>query len=143
MGKEGVEEKPKHIVDFSVHFAKVYVAIAANEAQYIDNFIEHVEENGLIGLPGRLKASWDIPKDDPQFNSKNTYAKKHNLWHYHLGMNTYDMTNGHGDYTSEWVLHLRRHPCGLYTTIVDWDPHPPFVLPTPKVLWRPNEKPEE
>jgi hypothetical protein len=142
MGSEGTSGAPKHVIDFSVHFAKIYDVVAANDADFIDSFIEHAEEHGLVGLPGRLKCSWDIPPDDPQFASKTQYAKKWNLWHYHVGMPHYDMTNGHGDFTSQWVLHLRRHPCGLYTTIVDWDPHPPFVLPKENTLWRPGESPQ-
>lgn len=146
MGQEGTEGKGRslvHTVDMSTHFAKIYANGAANDIDFVDDFIEHVEENGLVDLPGRLKISWDVHKDDPQYASKSQYAKKYLLWHYHLGMGKggYDKSRAYGDWTSEWVLHLRRHSCGTRTTIVDWDPHPPFVLPTTGRLWTPGETP--
>lgn len=141
MGSESTEGTAIHIVDFSVHFARIYSAIAANDAEFIDDFVDHVEQNGLNGLPGRLKCSWDISADDPMYASKSQYAKTWNLWHYHLGMPAYDTAKGHGNYTSEWILHLRRHPCGSRTTIVDWDSHPPFALPKQAYLWLPDESP--
>lgn len=146
MGQEGAEGKGTgviHVVDFSVHFAKVYQTAPANDLDFVDDFVEHVEVNGLKGLPGRLKISWDVDPNDPLFASKCQYAMKYNLWHYHLGMGKggYDQSRAHGDWTSEWILHLRVHPCGKRTTIVDWDPHPPFALPNPKILWTDGEDP--
>ena len=146
MGQEGTEGQRTgviHVVDFSVHFAKVYEMAPANDLDFVDDFIEHVEANGFEGLPGRLKISWDLHPDDPQFASKTQYAMKYQLWHYHVGMGKggYDQSRPYGDWTSEWVLHLRRHGCGQRTTIVDWDPHPPFVLPSPSLLWTPGEDP--
>ena len=142
-GTEGTEPSLVHIVDFSVHFARIYSTAPANDIELVDDFIEHVEVHGLSKLPGRLKASWDISPDDPQFASKSQYAKKYLLWHYHIGVgkNGYNKSNPYGDWTSEWVLHLRVHGCGGRTTIVDWDPHPPFVLPGKTILWRPGEDP--
>lgn len=142
-GAEGTSTGVIHVVDFSVSFAKIYDRVAANDIDFIDDFVEHVEANGFNNLPGRLKISWDVDKDDPQFASKTVYAKKYNLWHYHLGMGKggFDQSRPYGDWTSEWVIHLRRHPCGTRTTIVDWDPHPPFALPRPETLWGPGEDP--
>ncbi|KWS35891.1 hypothetical protein AL065_01100 [Pseudomonas amygdali pv. ulmi] len=142
-GAEGTQTRVIHIVDLSTHFAKIYGTAPANDIDFIDDFIEHVEENGLDGLPGRLKISWDIHKDDPLYARKSQYAKKYDLWHYHVGVGKggYDQTKPYGDWTSQWVIHLRRHPCGTRTTIVDWDPHPPFILPQPNTLWTPGEEP--
>lgn len=133
MDKETLEQPP-FIVDMSVHFAQVYATLPANDSDPIDKFIDHVENNGLVGLPGRLKYSWDIPSDDGLWQTKFQYAKSNNLWHYHIGLPSYDQTKPVGDQTSEWVLHLIRHPCGFRTTIVHWDKHPPFKLPEPHHL---------
>lgn len=146
MGQESIEGSRTgliHIVDFSVHFSKIYDTAPANDQDFIDDFVEHVETNGLTGLPGRLKASWDIHRDDPQFATKCQYAKKYALWHYHVGVGKggYDQSNPYGDWTSQWVLHLRRHNDGNRTTVVDWDPHPPFTLPALGTLWIPGEEP--
>lgn len=146
MGQEGTEGKGTgliHMVDMSVSFAHIYNRAPANDIDFVDDFIEHVEKHGLEGLPGRLKYSWDIHKDDPHFASKTQYAKKYLLWHYHVGVGQggYDESRPYGDWTSQWVLHLRRHSCGTRTTIVDWDSHPPFTLPKVATLWRPDEDP--
>lgn len=146
MGQEGTEGSGTgliHIVDFSVHFARIYEQAAANDVDFVDDFIEHVESNGLKGLPGRLKYSWDVPVDDPRFASKSQYAKKYSLWHYHFGMGKdgFDQSRPYGDWTSQWILHLRRHSCGSRTTIVDWDSHPPFELPRLDRLWTTDEAP--
>lgn len=128
-----------HVVDLSIHFAKIYVGVAANDSYFIDTFIDHVQEHGLINLKGRLKPSWDVPNDDPFWKKKVDFARHWDLWHYHLGMPEYDESNGHGDCTSQWVLHLRRHPCGTRTEIVDWDKHPPFQLPEEKYFVMPGQ----
>ena len=122
----------QHVVDLSINFAQIYSTIAANDSKFVDDFIDHVEQYGLNGLPGRLKPSWDIPTNDPFWLKKVQFAQQWHLWHYHLGMPSFDQSKGHGDYTSEWVLHLRRPPCGTRTIIVDWDKHPPFELPKEK-----------
>lgn len=146
MGQEGTEgtgTRVVHIVDFSVHFAKIYDTAPSNDIDCVDDFVEHVEQNGLIALPGRLKFSWDVDSNDPNFASKTQFAKKYRLWHYHIGVGKggYDESRPYGDWTSEWVIHLRRHDCGTRSTIVDWDPHPPFRLPSNDRLWRKDEDP--
>ncbi|HBP0349478.1 hypothetical protein ACM77G_02435 [Pseudomonas aeruginosa] len=146
MGQEGAEGKGAsviHVVDFSVHFAKIYDTAPANDQDFVDDFVEHVESNGLEGLPGRLKISWSIDSNDPQYSTKSQYAKKYQLWHYHVGIGKggYDQARPYGDWTSQWILHLRRHECGQRTTIVDWDSHPPFTLPKLETLWVPGEEP--
>lgn len=59
-----------HVVDLSIHFAKVYMTVAANDGEILDRFINHVQNHGLENLPGRLKPSWDVPKQDPFFLKK-------------------------------------------------------------------------
>lgn len=138
----GKTPRDRHEVDFSVHFSRIFIMLPANDARFISDFVTAVETNGLDNMQGRLKSSCDIPTDDPQWREKVQFVQKWNLWHYHIGLPTYDTTNGHGDYTSRWYLHLRRHT-PEYTTIVDWDFHPPFELPKAGYLLRPGEKEEE
>ena len=120
-----------HIVNMSDHFEIDYLNMAANEALPIDTFITHVESNGMISLPGRLKRSDNVPTDDGLWLKKVLFARENNLWHYHVGFPFYDAGKSYGDQTSEYVLHLQRHPCGTRTTILHWDKHPPFRLPLP------------
>ncbi|VEF08474.1 Uncharacterised protein [Pseudomonas fluorescens] len=130
MDTQPKEKQPAHIVNMSDHFEITYLDMAANELFPVDNFITHVEENGLILLEGRLKKSDDIPTDDGEWLKKVLFVREHNLWHYHIGYPSYDPGKPFGDRTSEYVLHLQRHPCGTKTTIVHWAKHPPFKLPS-------------
>ncbi|WP_138726254.1 hypothetical protein [Pseudomonas sp. FSL W5-0203] len=129
-----------HVVDLSILFSRIYLTVAANDGEILDRFINHAQTHGLENLPGRLKPSWDVHRDDPFFLKKVEYARHWDLWHYHVGMPYFDETNGHGDFTSEWVLHLRRLPCGTRTQIVDWDKHPPFELPKEKYFVMPGDE---
>ncbi|ENS5867113.1 hypothetical protein GKX74_002120, partial [Neisseria gonorrhoeae] len=56
----------------------------------IAEFIAHVQQNGLSGLPGRNKSSDNVPADDPQWLEKVRFAQRHNLWHYHIGIPKYN-----------------------------------------------------
>ncbi|WP_141228172.1 hypothetical protein [Pseudomonas fragi] len=118
-----------YIIDMSRHFSQFYLLLPANQSDFIDEFIEHAETNGLSGLEGRLKKSDEIPTSDRLWLTKVKYAQKHNLWHYHAGYPRWDMSKPFGDRTSEWVLHFMQHPCGTRSTLVHWDKHPPFQLP--------------
>ena len=117
-------------VDVSVHFARLMQHMPANDNFKVQSFIDHVEQHGLIGLPGRLKCSTEVPTDDPCWLSKVTFARTWDLKHYHVGVPYWDYSKPQGDYTSEWVLHLRVPSQDSETIIiVDWDSPPPFQLP--------------
>lgn len=117
-------------VDLSIHFARIFDCLPSNDSFKVQSFIDHVEENGLIGLPGRLKPSTGVPPDDPFWLKKVTFARHWDLYHYHVGVPIWDQSREVGDHTSEWVLHLRVPGNeGENIIIVDWDSHPPFQLP--------------
>lgn len=97
----------------------------------ISEFIEYVQNNGLVGLTGRNKSSDDVPKDDPFWSNKVRYAQKYQLWHYHIGIPNYELSES-GDFVSEYVLHYIKG--NDFIKIVDMNGHPPFTLPTENYL---------
>lgn len=129
--------KQPHIVDMSLHFARAYDRLAANDPKVdsINQFIDHVETSGFSGLPGRIKKSDDINPNIPGWRAKIEYVRANNLWHYHMGYPCWDESRPPGDWTSQYVLHLMRHECGERTTIIHYSEHPPFKLPQPNFLW--------
>lgn len=97
----------------------------------IKAFIEHIEQHGFNGLQGRNKPSEDVPANHPNWHAVVTYAQKHNLWHYHIGIPTYT-TSKQGDMTSEYVLHYIKGDG--FIKIVDLSAHPPLHLPNETYL---------
>lgn len=97
----------------------------------IMNFISHVQENGLTNLPGRNKPSHDVPKDDPNWREKVEYAMRHNLWHYHIGIPSYE-TASNGERVSPYILHYILDDNSI--KIVDFNQPPPFNLPSETYL---------
>lgn len=91
----------------------------------IAQFIHHVEQHGLKGLQGRNKSSVPDNVHTKKERINYTYAQKHCLWHYHIGIPCY--VGEHGDMTSEYILHYQRFDENI--VIVDLSTHPPFVLP--------------
>lgn len=114
-----------------VRYSQLFVRIMRNfpkdELLKIGQFVTHLERNGFVGLAGRNKSSSDIPFDDPDYVAKFEYAKKYNLWHYHIGIPHYNEKNGFGDYTSKYVIHYIKGDD--FIKIVDFSAHPPFQLP--------------
>lgn len=123
----------------SVSFARVYAMLPANESQPIDDFIDHVEERGFAGLPGRFKKSDDINPNSANWLAKVRYVNALNLWHYHAGFPEWDLSMPLGDRTSGWVLQMIKHSCGYRATLVLWNQHPPFRLPRPHELLLPGQ----
>ncbi|WP_201546115.1 hypothetical protein [Psychrobacter sp. H7-1] len=98
----------------------------------ISAFIQHVQNHGLANLEGRNKSSDNVPTDDPRWLVKVKHAKKYNLWHYHIGIPTYE--GEFGDKTSEYVLHYMLDEVGRKITLVYMSAHPPFELPNDEYL---------
>ena len=129
--KQAVESSP-----FEVTFGQIFIDhfnhFPIPDQDKIYDFVEHLENRGVEGLPGRNKSSEDVPKEDPQFLAKVKYAQKYNLWHYHIGIPFYDEDRPYGDWTSEYVVHyiLKENE----VILVDMGDHPPLQLPKENYL---------
>lgn len=107
---------PVNIVEFSETFNLYYSGrFSEKTLDKIDDFIEHFEKYGLFGNPqynypswvGKVSPSWNVPKTYPNYIKIKDYAKKHNLWHAHIGDPLF-MDTPHGKYkVSDWVLHFQ------------------------------------
>lgn len=118
-------------VAFSKMFANNFRHFPKKDQDKINAFIYHVSLYGLNHLTGRNKSSDNVHTDDPDFLKKIAKVRKHNLWHYHIGIPNYE-TAGNGDKVSEYVLHYIRGED--YIKIVDLDSHPPFTLPSDEYI---------
>lgn len=110
-------------------FIDEFVNFPDKDQDAITAFIEHVFEFGLENLEGKNKPSHDVDNDDPEYLKKVRFAVEHNLWHYHIGIVSYDMSKVFGKRTSEYVLHysqMAKNNIG----VVDYGRHPPFRLPS-------------
>lgn len=92
-------------MDVGVLFAKEVLNFPDDDRKKIKAFIDHVKAYGLNGLEGRNKSSDNVPTDDRDFVNKVQVALQLKLWHYHIGIDAYDMSKPFGDRTSEYVLH--------------------------------------
>lgn len=92
-------------IDYSKHLEKLFPKLSIEVQKGIFDFVQYVMENGLEGLPGRNKSSASVSRDDRTYLAKVKFATDYKLFHYHLGVPTYDKTKGLGSYTSEWVIH--------------------------------------
>ena len=111
----------KHLLNFS-----------EQDRKKIFNFASHVQQYGLVSLQGKNKRSDGFSNDDPQFAQKMALVKEYNLWHYHIGIPSYQNSLV-GEYkTSEYVLHYVRGD--NHIKIVDLSRHPPFSLPSKDCL---------
>ncbi len=119
-----------------VSFGEVFINHLTNfpteDQKKIFDFASHITINGFSGLPGRVKQSTDVDKNDHKFLEKVRYARDNNLWHYHIGIPSYDESKPYGDWTSKYVLHYTH--LGNDVIIVDMDSHPPFNLPAEHYL---------
>jgi hypothetical protein len=126
-------------ISASFNFVKIFQSLESKkpptgypkelpDSDKVTYFITEYLNNGWSGnLLGRNKPSWDVPTDDPEWLNKVTYARKHNLYHYHVGIPTYTLSS-YGDLTSEWIIHYQNLG-DQHIKLVDLDFHPPMTLP--------------
>lgn len=108
-------------------FSSVLSRLQNADSDRIYDFIDHVEQYGVTGLPGRFKQSDNVPFDHAQFIAQCRLAQQHSLWHYHVGIPKYDKSKRQGDWTSEFIVHCKYDVLSL--TLLKLDRHPPFRLP--------------
>ncbi|MDO4223327.1 MAG: hypothetical protein Q4D05_04775 [Acinetobacter sp.] len=113
-------------VDYSRQFKSYLKNFPVQDQLKIRQFVEHVEKYGFQGLQGRNKSSDTVPKDDPKWVEKVSYAQKYRLWHYHIGIPAY-VLSAQGDFVSEYILHYMRLDDAI--KLVSLSYHPPFTLP--------------
>lgn len=118
-------------VTFGENFTRYYFNFPKSDQAKIREFITHVETYGLTQLKGRNKSSDNVPTNDPNWTNKVAYAQKHKLWHFHIGIPDYTLSEK-GDYVSEYILHYQLFDDEI--KLVSMSYHPPFELPTPHEL---------
>lgn len=132
----------------SFHFLKLYInAITTpphshprerSDKEKFNDFMECYLTHGFGDaqhFPGRLKDSTDVDTNDRQFVSKVQFARKHRLWHYHIGIPCYECSDdsSRGDWLSAYLLNFQRFS-DSYIKLVDLNSHPPFELPDAEYL---------
>lgn len=111
---------------FGKKFSQYLLNFPAKDQLKIKHFIDHVTQHGFDGLAGRNKSSDNVPFDNPNWLTNVRHAQQNKLWHYHIGIPTYE-TSANGDSTSEYILHYIRETD--FIVLVAMSAHPPFELP--------------
>jgi hypothetical protein len=122
----------QRIIEFSVHFDFLYrERLPAKDLDKIDDFTEHFEVHGFVGLPGKLAPTWNVPGHDRAYEEKRRFALENYLWHYHVGVPFYsEPRNPAAKYkTSDWVVHFQRFPGDVHIRLVDFGCHQPMHMP--------------
>ncbi len=100
-------------------FSKEFSNYPQDQQDKILEFIEIFEIYGLKGqfprYPGKISHSWaGLAFIDARYR----YAKKHDLWHYHIGIPEYQRK--HPKFlTSDYVLHFQWPDEGTHIDIID------------------------
>ncbi|MCY1281237.1 hypothetical protein D9M69_527660 [compost metagenome] len=117
-------------VELSDYFKSIFTNFPHSDKEKIAGFIKHCQTHGFDGLPGKLKRSTDVPGQDPEYHVKVQFARENYLWHYHIGIPTYERLNPLSNVlTSRYVLHFQRFPGDKVIRILDLDDHDPMTLP--------------
>ena len=125
-------------ISFSDHFLQFlredYPKLPSAEQKIISQFIADYCKHGFTVPPlcGRNKSSADVPDDN-----KRNFALKYGLWHYHIGIPSYEMGNRLGDWTSVKIVNYmnrdatrdKKGKCKANIKLVSIASHPPFIIP--------------
>lgn len=114
-------------VKFGEIFATHLPNFPVKDQLKIREFVKHVKQYGLDNLIGRNKSSDNVPTNAEDYAEKVAFARKYQLWHYHIGIPNYETTKN-GEQVSEYILHYMRFD--NYIKIVAMSYHPPFQLPS-------------
>lgn len=111
-----------YTVDFSKTFRLEFARIPATYQNAVASFVVTYQQHGLgdqTKYIGRLSPSWHrLPPNAPPY----IYAKKHDLWHYHIGLPTYSGGQSWGR-TSDWLLHFQWPEQSTHISLVDLYTH--------------------
>lgn len=130
----GENSKPKGFVDFGETFRFRYNnRYSENTLDRIDDFIDHVEENGLHGWVGKVGNSRNVPENYDDREAIIEKAEKHSLWHAHLGDPEFKDSR-YGNYkVSDWVIHFQKFS-NYHIKLLDLGYHNPMELPDENLI---------
>lgn len=125
----GSGDKNPGTVDFADTFLKYYdTRYSKTTISRIDDFIEHVEANGVHNWVGKVSRSDNVPEQAEDRDKIISYAQQYNLWHAHIGDPDFDETE-HGRYkVSDWVIHFQYFN-NYHIKLLELDSHNPMSLP--------------
>lgn len=113
---------------YSQSFLVKIKSLSLAEQRLIGDFVVSLQKSGFSGLPGRNKPSTGVSRNHINRIKLIQFAIANNLYHYHIGFESYNTSNKFGDWTSEYVVHYSNNNNGS-VKLVSYGGHPPFKLP--------------
>ncbi|HDS1765334.1 hypothetical protein NPS42_03780 [Pseudomonas putida] len=128
---------PQNTVEFSQHFIELFSKLSESEQDLISAFVFHFKEHGLKTFQGKKGPTDNVPHADLNRRVKIEFAKKHRLWHAHIGHPQWNpCRNPLGGYkTSEYVVHFQKFS-DSFIALVDYNKHNPMLQPRREHLFR-------
>ncbi len=117
------ETKQNFQVEYGKLFAIEFQNYPKDQQDAIVDFIEIFLNYGLVDFnkfEGKIAPSWKgLATDHPHYH----FAKKHDLWHYHIGIPNYQKSQ-YGDYqTSDYILHFMLQNNRVTIVLIDTTSH--------------------
>ncbi|RAL27822.1 hypothetical protein DOE54_14640 [Vibrio cholerae] len=136
----GQSNKKKGTVDFGSTFLKYYSErFSDTTLEKIDDFIDHVEKNGLHGWVGKVSHSNRVPEHYLDRQAIIEKANRYKLWHAHIGDPCFK-DSWTGKYkVSDWVVHFQRFS-NFHIKLLELDFHNPMTLPSEELLLEKDSK---
>lgn len=102
-------------VDFTDYFTELYDGLTAQEQDLVDEFVFYFESNGLkpsASTPrftGKISSTENVPHGVVDRGAKIAYARRHKLWHVHIGWPHWNQSRNHmaAYKTSNYVVHFQ------------------------------------
>lgn len=103
-------DEPKYQAHFGPKFAEYFENYPPDQRVAILKFVSIYQIHGLdkTKFEGKLSPTWHVSGEDPDYYTKVEYARRNELWHYHIGIPNYKQSPN-GYLTSDMVLHMQRH----------------------------------
>lgn len=123
-------------VDFTDYFTEQYDRLTTKEQDLIDDFVFFFETIGLKHSPytprftGKISSTENVPHGVYDRAAKIAYARRHRLWHVHIGWPHWNPSRNHmANYkTSNYVVHFQKIN-DSYIALVGYDCHNPMRQP--------------